>query len=66
MLRKGLYSYEYIDDSEKFNEISLSEMQDFYSKLNMEDIPDADYMNAKRACKVFQIKDLGQYHDLYM
>ena len=66
MLRKGLYSYEYIDDWEKFNEISLSEMQDFYSKLNMEDIPDADYMDAKRACKVFQIKDLGQYHDLYM
>ena len=41
-------------------------MQDFYSKLNMEDIPDADYMDAKRACKAFQIKDLGQYHDLYM
>ena len=66
MLRKGLYSYEYIDDWEKFNEISLSEMQDFYSNLNMEDIPDADYMDAKRACKVFQIKDSGQYHDLYI
>ena len=66
MLRKGLYSYEYIDDWEKFNEISLSEMQDFYSNLNMEDIPDADYMDPKRACKVFQIKDSGQYHDLYI
>ena len=66
MLRKGLYSYEYIDDWEKFNEISLSEMQDFYSNLNMEDIPDADYMDAKRASKAFQIKDLGQYHDLYI
>ena len=66
MLRKGLYSYEYIDDWEKFNEISLSEMQDFYSNLNMEDIPDADYMDAKRACKAFQIKDSGQYHDLYI
>ena len=32
----------------------------------MEDIPDADYMDAKRACKVFQIKDSGQYHDLYI
>ena len=66
MLRKGLYSYEYIDDWEKFNVISLSEMQDIYSNLNMEDIPDADYMDAKRACKVFQIKDLEQYHDLYV
>ena len=66
MLRKGLYSYQYIDDWEKFNEISLSEIQDFYSNLNMEDITDADYMDAKRACKVFQIKDLRQYHDLYV
>ena len=65
-MRKGLYSYQYIDDWEKFNEISLSEIQDFYSNLNMEDITDADYMDAKRACKVFQIKDLGQYHDLYV
>ena len=55
-----------IDDWKKFNEIGLPEIQDFYSNLNMEDIPDADYMDAKRACKVFQIKDSGQYHDLYI
>ena len=31
----------------------------------MEDITDADYMYAKRACKDFKIKKLGEYHDLY-
>ena len=32
----------------------------------MEDITDADYAHAKRICKDFQIKDLGQHHDLYV
>ena len=31
----------------------------------MEDINDADYAHAKKkVCKDFEIKDLGQYHDL--
>ena len=25
-----------------------------------------DYTHAKRVCKDFEIKDLGQYHDLYV
>ena len=32
----------------------------------MEDITDADYTHAKRVSKDFQIKDLGEYHDLYV
>ena len=30
----------------------------------MEDITDADYTHAKRVCKDFEIKHLGEYHDL--
>ena len=37
-----------------------------YSHLNMEDITDADYVHAKRVCKDFEIKNLGEYHDLYV
>ena len=33
--------------------------------LNLEDITDADYIHAKRDCKGFGIKNLGEYHDLY-
>ena len=32
----------------------------------MEDITDADYAHAKRVCKDFKIKNLGEYHDLYI
>ena len=32
----------------------------------MEDITDADYADAKRVCKVFEIKHLGEYHYLYV
>ena len=33
----------------------------------MEDITDADYMHAERVCKDdFEIKNLGEYHDLYL
>ena len=66
LLRKGVYSYEHKDDWEKFNETALPEKEEFYSNLNMEEITDADYMHAKRVCKDFEIKDSGDYHDLYL
>ena len=55
-----------MDDWEKFNETSLLEKEDLYSHLNMEDITDADYAHAKRICKDFKVKHLGEYHDLYV
>ena len=32
----------------------------------MEDIADAGYNHAKEVCKDFEIKYLGEYHDLYL
>ena len=32
----------------------------------MEDITDVDYVQAKKVCKDFEIKNLGEYHDLYV
>ena len=66
MLQKGIYPYEYINDQEKFNLTSLPEKEDFYSHLNMEDITDADYTHAKKVCQDFEIKYLGECHDLYV
>ena len=43
-----------------------SEKEDFWIHLNMKDITDADYKHVKRVCKGFEIKNLGQYHDLYV
>ena len=46
--------------------MQLPENKDIYSHLNMEDITDADYAYAKRVCKDFEIKNLGEYHDLHV
>ena len=56
LLRKVVYPYEYMGDWEKFNETTLPE--------KLMNITDADYMHAKRVCKGFEIKNLGEYHDL--
>ena len=32
----------------------------------MEDITDADYTHAKKVCEDFEIKHLGEHHDLYV
>ena len=66
LLRKDVYPYEYMNDWEKFNGTTLPETEEFYSNLNTEDITNADYMHAKRVCKDFEIKHLGEYHDLYL
>ena len=63
---KGVDSYEHVDDMEKFNKTSLPQKEDFYSQLNMEDITDAGYTHPKRVCKDFEIKNSGEYHDMYV
>ena len=55
-----------MNDWKKFNETSLPGKEDFYSQLNMEDIYDAGYAHAKRVCKDFKVKKLGEYHSLYV
>ena len=34
--------------------------------LNVEDITDAGYIHAQKVFKEFKIKNLGEYHDLYV
>ena len=48
LLKKCVYTDEYMDEWEKFNEISLPAKEEFYSNLNMEDIIDADYIYRKK------------------
>ena len=66
LLRKGIYPYEYIDSWERFDETSLPDKETFYSELNLEDITDKDYEHAHKVWKTFKIKNLGEYHDLYV
>ena len=44
----------------------VGDKESFYSDLNKEDITDEDYAHAQKVWKVFKIKNLGEYHDLYV
>ena len=65
-LQKSVYPYEYMDSWEKFNETALPPKKDFHSNLNLENISDEDYVHAQKVWDVSKIKNLGQYHDLYV
>ena len=46
--------------------LKLPPKKSFYSKLNLEDISDKDHLHALKVWDVFEIKNLGEYHDLYV
>ena len=66
LLRKGVYPYEYMDNWERFNKTSLPNKESFYSNLNMEKIVDIDHRHGNNVFKRFKLKNLGEYHDLYI
>ena len=66
LLRKGVYPYEYMDNRERSDETSLPNKESFYSNLNMENIEDIDYRHGNNVFKRFKLKNLGEYHDLYV
>ena len=63
LIRKGIYPYEYMD---KFKETSLPSIEKFYSDLNMSGVSDGDYEHACRVWPEFGIRNIGEYHDLYL
>ena len=66
LLRKGVYPYEeYMDSWESFNETSLLDKKDFY-ELNNGNITDKDYQHYQKVWEIFEIKNLVQYHVLYV
>ena len=55
-----------MSSSEKFDENTLPPKESFYSNLNLEDITDNDYEHTQKVWDIFKIKNLGEYHDLYV
>ena len=55
-----------MDGWKKIDETSLPDKKAFYSELNLEDITGKDYEHAQKVWKVFGIKNLGEYYDLYV
>ena len=65
MARKGVYPYDYMDSFEKFNS-PLPKKEEFFSILNNKHISNEDYEHAKNIWNTFNLKNMGEYHDLYL
>ena len=55
-----------MDNWERFDETSLPNKESFYSNLNKENIDDIDYRHGRNMFKRFKLKNLGEYHNLYV
>ena len=64
--RKGVYPYEYMDDFEKFKKQSLPKKTSFFSRLKQEKVSDEDFEHAQKVWKEFELKNMGDFHDLYL
>ena len=66
LTRKGVYPYDYVSSLEKLTETQLPAKEQFYSKLNDEDISDEDYTHAINVWNTFKCQTIRDYHDLYL
>ena len=66
LTRKGVYPYDYVSSLEKLSETQLPPKEEFYSKLDDEDISDDDYQHAINVWNTFECKTIRDYHDLYL
>ena len=66
LTRKGIHHYEYMMSWDKFEETELSPIKAFCSALNISGVSSNNYQHAQRVWKEFGIKNLGEYHDLYL
>ena len=55
-----------MDSWEKLDGNILPPKEVFYSNLNLEDISDEDYTHTQKVWDVFEINNIGDYHDLYV
>ena len=51
---------------DKFIETRLPPKEAFHSSLNMSDISEQDYEHAQKVWRAFNLKNLGEYHNLYL
>lgn len=50
----------------RFRETTLPSQRAFYNDLDGKTVSDQDYLHAQWVWDVFNIQNLGQYHDLFM
>ena len=64
--RKGVYPYQFMDSHEKFEMNELPSRSCFYNDILKKDISDEDYEFAQTLWNAYNLKNMGELHDLYM
>ena len=64
--RKGVFPYTYLEGPHVFEEKHLPPQEAFFNDLQQKSISEEDYRHAQKVWKTFNMRDLGEYHDLYM
>ncbi|KAK4885204.1 hypothetical protein RN001_001475 [Aquatica leii] len=65
--KKGIYPYDYTDSYSKLaSTTKLPAKEHFFNSLTNKDISDGDYNHAQTVWNEFNIKNLGEYSDLYL
>ena len=55
-----------MDSWKIFNETTLPNKKAFYSKLYLKDVTDEDYIHAQKVFEELKLKNLDEYHYLYV
>ena len=55
-----------MDSFNRFDETELPSIKKFRNELNNTEISDSEYQHAREVWDAFKIKNLGEYHDLYL
>ena len=66
MTKKGVYPYDFMDSSQKFDYKELPTKDEFFSILTQEGITNEQYQYAQQVWDTFKMKSMGEYHDLYL
>ena len=66
LLSKGVYPYDYMDSFDRFDEVALPPIEKFKSVLDDSELTEEEYAHAQKVWVEFNIRNLGDYHDLYL
>ena len=66
LLRKGVYPYDYMDAPSKMLEQELPNADAFFNQLSNEPVSQEDYAHAQKVWQLFNCRNMGDYHDIYL
>jgi hypothetical protein len=66
LTEKGVYPYSFMDDITKFDLERLPDRKSLYNDLSKSDISKEEYLRAQDIWHRFDIKNMGEYHDMYL